>query len=141
MEALNMVTSHVGRSNGYSISTQKLNHKKWLFGLMAVYATGYIGALRSVMHRTSDPAHGLGGRARGIARRVPVSTLTGTARPPAAHGGGRVSAILFLAVPAAAAISCWEALRDKATTVYLYEGPPGLLLLVLNLVPPPTHTS
>ena len=49
-----------GRSNGYSISTQKLNHKKWLFGLMAVYATGYIGALRSGMHRISDPAHGWG---------------------------------------------------------------------------------
>ena len=58
MEALNMVTSYVGRSNGYSISTQKLNHKKWLFGLMAVYATGYIGALRSAMHRMGE---GLGG--------------------------------------------------------------------------------
>jgi hypothetical protein len=54
----NRLCDIVRRSNGYSISTQKLNHKKWLLGLAALYAVGYIGMLelRFIRNITSKPA-------------------------------------------------------------------------------------
>jgi hypothetical protein len=61
-------------SNGWTISTQKLNNKRALSGIICLFICGHVG------------------------------------------------------------VGCWDLLRDKATTIYLYESPPGFVLIALHFV-------